>query len=90
MQAEYGQDSIVLPLLPLHKGMLFHAQLEQQQASYNAFTRLSLTGEIDLIQLQQALTNVLRKHPQLAGCLIVHCMMNQSLSIRRIQLESGL
>lgn len=68
VQAEYGQDSIVLPLLPLHKGMLFHAQLEQQQASYNAFTRLSLTGEIDLIQLQQALTNVLRKHPQLAGC----------------------
>jgi amino acid adenylation domain-containing protein len=68
VQAEYGQDSIVLPLLPLHKGMLFHAQLEQQQASYNAFTRLSLAGEIDLIQLQQALTNVLRKHPQLAGC----------------------
>jgi len=67
-QAQYGQDSIVLPLLPLHKGMLFHAQLEQQQASYNAFTRLSLNGEIDLIQLQQALTQVLRKHPQLSGC----------------------
>ncbi|WHP06166.1 amino acid adenylation domain-containing protein [Acinetobacter corruptisaponis] len=68
VQQHYAQDSIVLPLLPLHKGMLFHSQIEQQHASYNAFTRLSLNGEIDLIQLQQALTNVLRKHPQLGGC----------------------
>ena len=67
IKAEYGNDYNVLPLLPLQKGMLFHAQLEQQQASYNAFTQISLHGEIDPLRLQQALNTVLRKHPQLSG-----------------------
>lgn len=67
VQAQYGQDSLVLPLLPLHKGMLFHAQVQQPHASYNAFTRLSLQGKIGLAQLQQALNTVLKKHPQLSG-----------------------
>lgn len=67
VKSTYGQDYCALPLLPLQKGMLFHAQTDQQ-ASYNAFTRLSLDGEIDPVQLQSALTHVLKKHPQLSGC----------------------
>lgn len=67
VKSKYGEHFTVLPLLPLHKGMLFHTQLNAQHASYNAFTQMSLTGQINHQDLQHALNTVLAKHPQLAG-----------------------
>ena len=46
--------------------MLFLSQVEKQ-LNYNAFTRLSLNGDIDPVRLQQALITVLKRHPQLGG-----------------------
>ncbi len=59
------EKTALLPLLPLQKGMLFLSQVEKQ-SNYNAFTRLSLNGDIDPVRLQQALITVL-KRPQLGG-----------------------
>ncbi len=39
----------------------------EKQSNYNAFTRLSLNGDIDPVRLQQALITVLKRHPQLGG-----------------------
>ncbi|WP_151789618.1 non-ribosomal peptide synthetase [Acinetobacter nosocomialis] len=66
VQEKYGKNSTILPLLPLQKGMLFLSQVEKQ-SNYNAFTRLSLNGDIDPVRLQQALITVLKRHPQLGG-----------------------
>lgn len=65
--ATYGEFAQLLPVLPLQKGMLFHAQLGKGAGSYNAFTRLELSGQLDIARLQRALNAVLTRHPQLAG-----------------------
>lgn len=67
VEQKYGLNTRVLPLLPLQTGMLFHAQSDHT-ANYSAFTRLSLSAELNPIQLQQALNLVLKRHPQLSGC----------------------
>ncbi|WP_268606790.1 condensation domain-containing protein, partial [Escherichia coli] len=66
-EQECGPLAAALPLLPLQHGLLFHAQTAQQGGSYNSLTRLSLCGELDEHQLQQALNAVIRRHPQLAA-----------------------
>lgn len=65
--ASYGEFAQLVPVLPLQKGMLFHAQLGEGAGSYNAFTRLELSGQLDIPRLQRALNAVLTRHPQLAG-----------------------
>ena len=64
--SNYGQHYYALPLLPLQKGMLFHAQAEQH-ANYHAFTQISLKGDVDFSRLQLAFNHVLQKHPHLSG-----------------------
>lgn len=65
--ATYGEFAQLVPVLPLQKGMLFHAQLGGGAGSYHAFTRLELSGMLDIPRLQRALNAVLTRHPQLAG-----------------------
>ncbi|RYY79235.1 MAG: amino acid adenylation domain-containing protein [Moraxellaceae bacterium] len=67
LQDKYPDLDCILPVLPLQKGMLFHAQLDAEGDTYNAFTRISLHGPLDISRLQQALNAVLSRHPQLAG-----------------------
>ncbi|HWV16359.1 MAG TPA: amino acid adenylation domain-containing protein [Cellvibrio sp.] len=67
LQQRYGHFAAAAPLLPLQKGMLFHAQVGDKSASYNAFTRLHFKGAVDAVRLQRALNRVLGRYPQLAG-----------------------
>ncbi|PHV06089.1 non-ribosomal peptide synthetase [Janthinobacterium sp. BJB412] len=67
LRQRYPDFAELAPVLPLQKGMLFHAQLGQQAANYNAFTRLQFTGALDSGRLRQALQAVLSRYPQLAG-----------------------
>lgn len=71
LRQRYGEFSAVAPVLPLQKGMLFHAQLGAERGdksgSYNAFTRLHFNGAIDAERLHQSLNAVLGRYPQLAG-----------------------
>ncbi|MFJ5160062.1 amino acid adenylation domain-containing protein [Pantoea sp. NPDC088449] len=80
LHARHGAFSHVLPLLPLQKGLLFHAQTTAQQGSYNSLTRLTLSGEIGAAAVQQALNAVLRRHPQLAA------RFDAELSLQPLQL----
>lgn len=67
LQDKYPNLEQILPVLPLQKGMLFHAQLDTQSNTYNAFTRIQLRGVLDIQRLQHALNAVLNRHSQLAG-----------------------
>ncbi|MBJ7312290.1 amino acid adenylation domain-containing protein, partial [Rugamonas sp. CCM 8940] len=67
LRQRYPDFAELAPVLPLQKGMLFHAQLGQQAANYNAFTRLQFTGALDSGRLRLALQAVLSRYPQLAG-----------------------
>ena len=80
LHARHGAFSHALPLLPLQKGLLFHAQTSAQQGSYNSLTRLTLSGAIDVTSVQQALNAVLRRHPQLAA------RFDAELSLQPLQL----
>ncbi|MFP1920863.1 amino acid adenylation domain-containing protein [Lonsdalea quercina] len=63
----HGPLAAVLPLLPLQKGLLFHAQMAADSGSYNSLTRLSLRGPVTAERIGQALNAVVRHHPQLAA-----------------------
>ena len=67
LRARHGAFSHVLSLLPLQKGLLFHAQTTGAQGSYNSLTRLTLSGDVSVASVQQALNQVLQRHPQLAA-----------------------
>ncbi|XXN66357.1 amino acid adenylation domain-containing protein (plasmid) [Enterobacter ludwigii] len=67
LHARHGTFSHALPLLPLQKGLLFHAQTTAQRGSYNSLTRLTLSGDINAAAVQTALNTVLQRHPQLAA-----------------------
>ena len=54
-----------VPVLPLQEGLLFHAQLGDEAARYNALSRFELKGRLDPRRLRDALDAVLRRHPQL-------------------------
>ncbi len=63
----HGPLAAVLPLLPLQKGLLFHAATADNSGSYNSLTRLSFSGALDECRLRAALDAVVRHHPQLAA-----------------------
>lgn len=67
LQNRYDEFASVAPVLPLQKGMLFHAQLGDKSGNYNAFTRLHFKGAIDGARLLQSLNAVLSRYPQLFG-----------------------
>jgi len=67
LSQHHGPLAAVLPLLPLQKGLLFHAQTADSSGSYNSLTRLSFSGPLDEQRLQAALDAVVRHHPQLAA-----------------------
>ena len=71
LRQRYPDFAELAPVLPLQKGMLFHAQLGQQAANYNAFTRLQFTGALDSGRLRQALQAVAEPLPA-AGRLVRH------------------
>ncbi len=80
LHARHGAFSHALPLLPLQKGLLFHAQTTTQQGSYNSLTRLTLSGNLTPQKVQQALDAVLRRHPQLGA------RFESELSLQPLQL----
>ncbi|KAJ9430614.1 amino acid adenylation domain-containing protein [Pantoea sp. YR343] len=80
LHACHGAFSHALPLLPLQKGLLFHAQTTAQQGSYNSLTRLTLSGDISPAVVQTALDAVLQRHPQLAA------RFDAELSLQPLQL----
>ncbi len=63
----YGAFAGASPLLPLQKGMLFHAQLGDGSGNYNAHTRLHFNGALDAQRLRRSLDAVLTRYPQLGG-----------------------
>lgn len=67
LQHRYGEFNSIAPVLPLQKGMLFHAQMGSKSGNYNAFTRLHFKGAIDAARLLQSLNAVLTRYPQLFG-----------------------
>lgn len=67
LKARHGEFGAVAPLLPLQKGMLYHALLGKQAARYNAYTRLRFSGLLDVERLYRAMNALLRRYPQLAG-----------------------
>ncbi len=67
LQQRYGGFADAVPVLPLQKGMLFHAQMGDQASSYNAYTRLHFTGVMDGARLHRALNATLSRYPQLCG-----------------------
>ncbi len=67
LHAQHGAFSHALPLLPLQKGLLFHAQTTASAGSYNSLTRLTLSGDLSAERVQRALNQVLLRHPQLAA-----------------------
>lgn len=81
LRVRYGEFGAVAPVLPLQKGMLFHAQLAasapgagvQGAGSYNAFTRIDFRGTLDSKRLHKALNNLLIRYPQLAGLFDSDC-----------------
>ncbi|MCW6033745.1 amino acid adenylation domain-containing protein [Pantoea sp. JK] len=80
LYARHGAFSHALPLLPLQKGLLFHAQTTAQQGSYNSLTRLTISGDISPAAVQTALDAVLQRHPQLAA------RFDAELSLQPLQL----
>jgi len=64
---KYGEFQAAAPVLPLQIGMLYLAQLGDESANYNAWTRIELQGELDRERLRRAFDVLLSLHPQLAG-----------------------
>ncbi len=63
----HGPLAAILPLLPLQKGLLFHAQTAGNSGIYNSLTHLTFSGPLDEDRLRAALNAVVRHHPQLAA-----------------------
>jgi amino acid adenylation domain-containing protein/non-ribosomal peptide synthase protein (TIGR01720 family) len=80
LHARHGAFRHALPLLPLQKGLLFHAQTTAQQGSYNSLTRMTISGDISAAAVQTALDAVLQRHPQLAA------RFDAELSLQPLQL----
>ncbi|MFG1172217.1 amino acid adenylation domain-containing protein [Erwiniaceae bacterium CAU 1747] len=67
LATRHGPLAAILPLLPLQKGLLFHAQTAGDSGSYNSLTRLTFRGPLDEARLRTALNAVVTQHPQLAA-----------------------
>ncbi|WP_125516084.1 non-ribosomal peptide synthetase [Streptomyces sp. WAC 01529] len=61
----------VLPLTPMQEGLLFHAQLDEDQPDiYTVQLGIDIAGELDTDRLRAAAATLLRRHPNLrAGFL---------------------
>ncbi|HSN96685.1 MAG TPA: condensation domain-containing protein, partial [Candidatus Nanopelagicales bacterium] len=67
---EAGRSKIeaIYPLLPLQKGLLFHATYSGTEAVYRTQIALSLRGELNAAALRSAWQDVVRRHPLLRSC----------------------
>lgn len=63
---QYGEQAMILPTLPLQAGLLFHAQIADDDSQYSFTTKLTINGDIDRAILQEAVAQVIVKYPQLA------------------------
>ena len=63
----YGEQSVILPTLPLQAGLLFHTQVSDDDSQYSFTTKLTLNGEVNTAQLQEAVARIIFKYPQLAA-----------------------
>ncbi|MFE3170392.1 amino acid adenylation domain-containing protein [Amycolatopsis sp. NPDC059090] len=63
---EYPGYADILPLTPLQRGFVFHANLDGAGTDlYRMQLSLDLTGEVDASRLRAALVSVLERHPHL-------------------------
>lgn len=62
--AEYPGFTDILPLTPLQRGFVFHANLDSTDL-YRMQLTLDLASEVDASRLRAALNSVLERHPQL-------------------------
>ncbi|SJN56297.1 Linear gramicidin synthase subunit D [Vibrio ruber DSM 16370] len=72
--AEYGAIRDIIPTLPVQNGLLSHVRASGQQSNYNALTKMQFVGDMDVQRLQQALDNVVLRHPQLLARFDVHIL----------------
>ncbi|MFC3510627.1 amino acid adenylation domain-containing protein [Amycolatopsis halotolerans] len=64
--AEYPGFVDVLPLTPLQRGFVFHANLDGADADrYRMQLSLDLTGDVDASRLRTAVVSALERHPHL-------------------------
>ncbi|KUI96813.1 non-ribosomal peptide synthetase [Vibrio sp. MEBiC08052] len=78
--AEYGAVHDIIPTLPIQNGLLSHVRTSGQQSNYNALTKMQFVGEMDVQRLQQALDNVVLRHPQLLARFDVH-ILDQAVQV---------
>ncbi|MEG3756165.1 amino acid adenylation domain-containing protein [Psychromonas arctica] len=67
LRQHYGEQADILPTLPLQSGLLFHAQIADEESQYSFTTKLSIEGEVETELLQQAIAKLIVQHPQLAA-----------------------
>ena len=67
LRQHYGEQSDILPTLPLQAGLLFHTQIAGDDSQYSFTTKLSIAGQVDIEQLQNAVASLIVQHPQLAA-----------------------
>lgn len=65
LEQRYGALQAVLPLTPLHEGLLYQSSVEG--SGYASVTVLELSGELDADRLKAALHQVLHRYPQLGA-----------------------
>ncbi|MFB9905612.1 amino acid adenylation domain-containing protein [Allokutzneria oryzae] len=66
LSTEYPDLTDILPLTPLQRGFVFHANLDGADTDlYRMQLTLDLTGDVDASRLRAAIVSVLRRHPQL-------------------------
>lgn len=65
LEQRYGSLQAVLPLTPLHEGLLYQSSVEG--SGYASVTVLELSGELDADRLKGALHRVLLRYPQLGA-----------------------
>ncbi|WP_020659967.1 non-ribosomal peptide synthetase [Amycolatopsis benzoatilytica] len=64
--ADYPGFADVLPLTPLQRGFVFHANLDSADADlYRMQLSVDLTGEVEASRLRAAVASVLARHPHL-------------------------
>ncbi|WP_084717538.1 amino acid adenylation domain-containing protein [Vibrio rhizosphaerae] len=78
--AAYGAIHDIIPTLPVQNGLLSHVRACGQQSNYNALTKMQFVGDMDVQRLQQALNNVVLRHPQLLARFDVH-ILDQAVQV---------
>lgn len=86
---KYGNQSIILPALPLQAGLLFHSQLADDKSHYSFTTKLTINGAINSKRLQDAVAHIIVKHPQLAAKFDVEISGKALQLIPKISLDEA-